>query len=58
MRRAIDHEKLWANACRLATQDLEIDGPVEELVGGTVDPRGLASRLSAALAPLERTTGA
>lgn len=71
MRRAIDHEKLWADACRLATQDLEIDGhgvpplpaaaapfALEELVGGTVDPRGLASRLSAAVAPLERTTGA
>ena len=70
MRRVIDHEKLWADACRLAAQDLEIDGHeapplpaaspfgLEELVGDTVDPRELVSRLSAAVAASERTPGA
>ncbi len=64
MRRAIDHERLWADARRLAAQDLEIDGyevpplpaaspfGLEELVGGEADPRDLAAQLSAAVAAL------
>jgi len=60
MRRDLDHEKLWSDACRLATADLRDDGhappplpeacpfDLEELVGGEADPRDLAARLAAA----------
>ena len=59
MRRDLDHEKLWSDACRLAVADLKDDGlappplpekcpfGLEELVGGEADPRDLAARLSA-----------
>ena len=70
MKRAIDHEKLWSDACRLAAQDLEIDGHevpplpakppfgLEELVGGEADPRDLVSRASAAFAATRGDPGA
>ena len=70
MLRALDTDKLWSRACRLATRALERDGrPVpplaeacpfglDELVGGEADPRELASRLAAAVAALRGTGGA
>lgn len=70
MRRALDPDRLWSRACRLATRDLETDGhaplplpagcpfDLEELVGGEADPRNLAARLAAAVAALRQTGGA
>ena len=64
MRRAVELEKLWADAGRLAAADLVDDGheppplppncpfALEELVSGGVEPRELASRLAAAVAAL------
>ncbi len=61
MRRAMDPERLWADACRMATQDPEIDGhaapplpaaspfALEELVDERADPRVLVARLAATL---------
>ena len=69
MRRDFDHEKLWSDACRLATADLRDDGhaapplpkecpfDLDELVGGEADPRDLASRLAAAVAALGQNGG-
>ena len=63
MRRDFDHEKLWSDACRLAMEDLTDDGyaapsfpkecpfGLEELVSGSAEPRDLAARLRAAIAP-------
>jgi hypothetical protein len=62
MRRAMDAQALWTDACRLATRELEIDGhavpalpaatpfALEELVDGQADPRALAARLAEAVA--------
>jgi Domain of unknown function DUF29 len=70
MRRAVDPDGLWSDAARQAARDLEIDGHavpplpkecpfgLEELVGGEADPRDLASRLAAAVAPSGQTPGA
>jgi Domain of unknown function DUF29 len=70
MRRVIEPDTLWADACRLATADLRDDGheppplpqdcpfPLEELVGGSTDPKDLASRLAATVAALRHPPGA
>jgi len=62
MRRAVDADRLWSDACRQVMRDLEIDGhagpplpgecpfALEELVGGEADPRELAARLAATVA--------
>lgn len=67
MRRDVDHERLWSDAIRLATEDLSDDGDatpplprgcpfgLEELVGGEAKPRDMASRLSSAIAALKHT---
>jgi Domain of unknown function DUF29 len=70
MRRVVELEQLWSDACRLATADLSDDGHepprlpqecpfgLDELIGGKADPRELASRLAAAVAALRSEPGA
>ncbi|MBX9701240.1 MAG: DUF29 domain-containing protein [Acetobacteraceae bacterium] len=65
MRRLMDVETLWSDACRLARQDLEADDhalptlpsrcpfALEELLSEAAEPRALAARL---LAPIGEQT--
>lgn len=69
MRRVLDHDKLWSDACRLAAADLADDGHeapplppgcpfvLEDLVGGQPDPRELTAQLAAVTAVLRGTSG-
>ncbi len=70
MRRDLDHQKLWSDAIRLATEDLGDDGHaapplpkecpfgLEELVGAEANAGDLASRLHAAVAAPRHAPGA
>jgi hypothetical protein len=69
MRRAVDPDRLWFDARRQATRELDVDGHampplpegcpfgLEEPVGGEADPRDSASRLAAAVAAPKRNSG-